>query len=210
MSQENEMCQRIFALAVGIYSTWEFRPLSVQLFFLRVLTPSASQSVSFPLNCLTANKKAPQEPPVTKNIQDQDQHLPGTAYKVITFTGLRAAVLNLLNAFRTVPYAVVNHNHKIISLLLHDCSELNVNICVFPWSYVNPTKGLFNPQRDGDPQVENHWLSDRERSRGTREGDAVWRQKRKRKDKRCFDSFLHCQLDGIWDYLRRYQRSLTK
>lgn len=60
MSQENEMCQGIFALAVvGIYSTVsvQFLPPSVQFFFfLRFLTPSAFQSVSFPLNCFTATK----------------------------------------------------------------------------------------------------------------------------------------------------------
>lgn len=59
MSQENEMCQGIFALAVvGIYSTVsvQFLPPSVQFFFLRFLIPSAFQSVSFPLNCFTATK----------------------------------------------------------------------------------------------------------------------------------------------------------
>lgn len=87
MSQENEMCQRIFAMGQCLVS-----PSKCPVVFLRVLTPSAFQSVSFPLNCLTATKNAPQEPPGTKNIQDQDQDLPGTAisfalstaYKVIT------------------------------------------------------------------------------------------------------------------------------
>lgn len=58
---------------------------------------------------------------------------------------------------------VLNHvpNHKIMSLLLHNCSfgvvrNSNANICVLGQFYLAPVTEPLNLHRCRDPQIENH------------------------------------------------------
>ena len=92
----------------------------------------------------------------------------------------------MLQPFNTTPRVVVTPNHKIISLLHHNCNFATVmnhiaNIW-YAW-YL-----LFNPQGGHDPQVENHW------SRELKKRKCVLKGQHKI---RLATALLHCKHLGI-------------